>query len=237
MNIRTRHLLATLSVTLVAVVGFISWALLSSSPIDAQAIIGDACKDAERMGSGLISSKGTETRYGETHSYTWDILFSNGDRSWHIEWDDGIRSETYFVGNMVYTRDDSSPGVWGEWTTYTTPIVPSVPIGPTGRVNDQDDAAPMFCGIEGLTDHKFVATQTVDGEEVKHFASSMDDDLLHPGDSVSAEFWITDSSQIKQFRLQEEQLDLYGDTEFVSDITAVLSRIGEPITITAPTIP
>ena len=228
------------TLALVAVIGItVAWFALSQETIDAQTVISDACEDAERASSGIISISGTDTRNGQTQNIEWEVRFGGGNKSWHIEYEQlRMRSEVYFVGDMVYNREDESPGVWGDWATSTIslPTGTSGPgaTGPLGPVGSVDDSPGSFCGVEGLIDFEYTGVQTVDGEDVKHFSAATDADLLGPGDSVNWEFWIDDSGQMKQFKIDESYVSAMGDPELDIEVTGKVSRLGEPITITAP---
>ena len=235
----TRQRLAVTTIALIAVIGVVAWFAFSQERIDAQTVIGNACEDAERVSSGIISMSGTDTRNGQTQNIDWEVRFGDGNKSWHIEYEQlGMRAEVYFVGDTVYNREDESPGVWGEWATSTISMSTSGSgpgaTGPVGPVGSVDDSPGSFCGVEGLIDFEYTGVQSVGGEDVKHFSAATDADLLGAGDSVDWEFWIDDSGQMKQFRIDESYVSAMGEPELDIEVVGTVSRLGEPITITAP---
>ncbi len=231
--------MAALVVAFIVGVSAIAWMTLTSATIDAQSVIRDACEDATRVNSGVVTITGTENIQGTIHDVVIEVRIGGGNRSTHVEYPDlKAKGETYLVGNISYARETTSPGVWGEWivTTVNMPdITATGPVGPTGRVNDQANLAPSFCGVQGLTDYQYHGVQTVGGEDTKRYSASMDEETLGIGDSVGFQFWITDAGQIKQFQVDERYVDGMGRLEREHYSLGVMSKLGEPITITAPT--
>ena len=191
-----------LPVVLIGVGIALAWLLIPNRGIDAQTAIQNACEDAERATSGVISMSGTETRGGQTKNSTWEIRFSGENRSWHIQDTDlKLSVETYFIGDTVYNRHQTAPDVWSAWELTTLDLPQS--LGPVGRVDDSDDAAPVFCGVAGLTDHKFLGDQTVGGEKVKHFSAEMEGEVIGEGNQIDWQFWVNGEGQMTQFKIDE----------------------------------
>ena len=230
MNMKALRYPVILPVVLIGVVIALAWLLLPNRGIDAQTAIQNACEDAERATSGVISMSGIETRGSQTKNSTWEIRFSGENRSWHIQDTDlKLSVETYFIGDTVYNRQQTAPDVWGEWELTTLDQAPS--LGPVGRVDDLDDASPVFCGVPGLTDHKFLGDQTVGGVEVKHFSAEMDEEVIGEGNQVDWEFWVNSDGQMTQFKIDESYS--YGQD---IEVTGVVSKLGETIDVQAPVV-
>ena len=88
-----------------------------------------------------------------------------------------------------------------------------------------------------MEDHKYLGVATVDGQGMKHFSATKDDQYLAEGDYVNWEFWVDDSGQVRQYKTVDYAQGIMGEDSIKTEMIGVISKINEPITITAPTVP
>ena len=202
---------------------------LSVPTVDAQAAIQDACEGADFQSAHLIMN-GTDTLDGEVlYRFRWEMKNNGYDSYRHTrDLDSGHQTELYIVGGYSYNRSMDDQGEWGSWRVKEVNFPEPEPTGPVGRVDDADDAAPVFCGLNTLKDHKYIGEVQLSGQKVKHFSAKVDDDEV----DSDWEFWISNLGRVTKFSADETYPDR-SETEIEGTITYPT----QPFTITAPTVP
>lgn len=210
----------------VAVAGFIGFR--SASPVDAQAIITDACADSRDVDSYQIVLTGEQYMDGTLRGrFRWDMKVNGDSILLVMENRDTVeRTENYIVGDKLYSRVRNTQSEWSAWDVRSWDLPEPEPLGPVARV---DDSPVQFCGTNLLEDHKFEGDVQLNGQSVKHFSAVSVDDA--PGDA-DYEFWVDPAGQLQQVKVDE----LYEHGLEVKSV-GTFTYPTQPFTITAPVIP
>ncbi len=216
-----------LVVAAVAVLAVRNW--FSVPTVDAQAVIANACADAEFQSAHMVLH-GTDSLDGEVISrFRWELKTDGKSLYRYLKNLDSLHeTEFYIVGGKMYSRGTGDRGTWGAWSVRDFVIPDSEPTGPVGRVDDAAQPDTGFCGLGDLTDHRYLGEVQLNGAKVKHFSAKVDDQ----GSDTALELWVNDLGRVSQYAVTETTPD-----RVVAEVEATITYPTQPFTITAPTVP
>ena len=191
-----------------------------SSVADASTVVRNACRETELQRNYDVSGSGT----GPRGSIEYEMTVSNGDYRVAVtmtpiensETRNDIGGEIIEVDDVTYSRfegeewliSDQTPNLW---ITGLDDLCLD-----TERNIFKSDGTEQ---IRGIPTRRFVATRSI----------SLTEDISQ---SINATYWVDDSGLIRQISTR-----IQNDEGATSVATTIISGVGEPNVITAPTLP
>ena len=230
--------------------------LSCGSPVDAQAVMRDACNKAGNTTAVDVTIVGNSTFDDETTKAIVEVRIDGRDQH-HLTFDQDRNpwGEVILKDGIIYAREITQNGTWGPWDVQgpvsQDPSLPDPTLGlddapadgPVGQVDDgQDGAGPArFCGVWNLNDVTHVGSARVgeDDTNTEQFAISTDASEVAGGEDSYNNWgiWVDEHGRILQATQDTFEAEEPGWPSLRVETTITFSGYDEPNVITAPDIP